>query len=328
MAWLRALIHKMATSTQAAWVHARHLITGAAHLGRTAAATALAIVGTPGAYDATTHAIRKTITTVWRLGTRILDWMGQRTTAVAHRTGTAIGALSPTLGRHLARLATAIATPLRRVGATVRGWIETAAQLTWMLASSDLVRVSTTRSAQLALGLIGVHALTQGAAAARLIDALPWTVTLVSTATDPVRALLFVAGTAAAAMAIALAQLLRQLRTQPEDPSPVAPAAELGIPHAVPDLEAEVLTDLAVIAGKVAVEVQRDGSVVVTGIPDTVPEDLGHVVAEIALDAAMRRIRRTLPVRPVPSRDDRRLFTKAARDAVRAEAERRRGQVA
>jgi hypothetical protein len=108
-----------------------------------------------------------------------------------------------------------------------------------MLASSDLVRVSTTRSAQLALGLIGVHALTQGAAAARLIDALPWTVTLVPTATDPVRALLLGGGTAAAAMAIALAQLLRQLPTQPEGPSPVAPAVELGLPQGVPDLEAE-----------------------------------------------------------------------------------------
>ena len=95
-----------------------------------------------------------------------------------------------------------------------------------------------------------------------------------------------------------------------------------------PDLEVEVLTDLTVIAGKVNVEIQRDGSVVVTGIPDTVPEDLGQVVAEIALDAAMRQIRRTLPVRPVPSRDDRRLFTKAARDAVRAEAARRQGHAA
>jgi hypothetical protein len=67
---------------------------------------------------------------------------------------------------------------------------------------------------------------------------------------------------------------------------------------------------------------------VVTGIPDAVPEDLGQVVAEIALDAAMRQVRRTLPVRPVPSRDDRRLFAKAARDAVRAEAERHKGHPA
>ena len=58
------------------------------------------------------------------------------------------------------------------------------------------------------------------------------------------------------------------------------------------------------------------------------PDDLGQAVAEIALDAAMRHIRRTLPVRPNPSRDDRRLFTKAARDAIRAEAARRKEQAA
>ncbi len=146
--------------------------------------------------------------------------------------------------------------------------------------------------------------------------------------TDPVGALAFVTGTAAAGMAIALVQLLRQLRTQPEDPSPAAPAMDTPRPQPVPDLDPDVLTDLAVIAGKVNVEIQRDGSVMVTGIPNTVPEDLGQAVAEIALDAAMRHIRRTLPVRPNPSRDDRRLFTKAAREAVRAEAARRRSDAA
>ena len=79
---------------------------------------------------------------------------------------------------------------------------------------------------------------------------------------------------------------------------------------------------------KVNVEIQRDGSVVVTGIPDSVPADLGQAVAEIALDAAMQHIHRTLPVRPNPSRDDRRLFTKTARDAIRAEAQRRNGHAA
>jgi hypothetical protein len=128
------------------------------------------------------------------------------------------------------------------------------------------------------------------------------------------------------AMGVAAARLAREVR-QPEPPTVTAAAASVPVDEGS-DAEIVVLTDLAVIAGKVNVEVQRDGSVVVTGIPDTVPPDLGQVVAEIALDAAMRQIRRTLPVRPVPSRDDRRLFTKAARDAIRAEAARRNGLAA
>ena len=72
------------------------------------------------------------------------------------------------------------------------------------------------------------------------------------------------------AMGVAAARLARQVRPEP-------PAANEGL-AAVPEpqLEVEVLTDLSVIAGKVNVEIQRDGSAVVTGIPDSVPEDLGR----------------------------------------------------
>ena len=87
---------------------------------------------------------------------------------------------------------------------------------------------------------------------------------------------------------------------------------------------ARVLTDLAEIARTVHVVVQTDGSVVVEGIPASVPEELREVVAQIAADAAVRHMERTLRVRPTPSRSDRRLFTKAAREALIAEAKRRR----
>ena len=60
------------------------------------------------------------------------------------------------------------------------------------------------------------------------------------------------------------------------------------------------------------------------GIPATVPADLREVVARIAADAAVRHMQRTLRVRPTPSRDDRRLWSKVAREALVAEAKRRR----
>ena len=47
---------------------------------------------------------------------------------------------------------------------------------------------------------------------------------------------------------------------------------------------------------------------------------------DIAADAAIGRMQRTLRVRPAPSRDDRRLFTQAARQALIAEAKRRRNE--
>ena len=84
------------------------------------------------------------------------------------------------------------------------------------------------------------------------------------------------------------------------------------------------MTDLAEIAKTVHVIVEADGSAVVEGIPAAVPEDLREVVASIAADAAVTHMQRTVRVRPTPSRDDWRLFTKAAREALIAEARRRR----
>ena len=84
------------------------------------------------------------------------------------------------------------------------------------------------------------------------------------------------------------------------------------------------LTDLAEIARTVHVVVDSDGSVVVEGIPASVAEELREVVAHIAADATIRHVERALRVRLTPSRSDRRLWTKAAREALVAEAKRRR----
>ncbi len=150
-------------------------------------------------------------------------------------------------------------------------------------------------------------------------------------ATTPLRALGFVAAaTTATALGVALLRLLRT----PNAPRPThAAAAAAAVPVTlVPDGttpdEARVLTDLGLIAATVHVQIQPDGSVTVTGIPDTVPPDLGHAIAEIALEAATRQLERTLRIRRTPNRDDRRVLTKVARDAIRAEAARRAGTTA
>jgi hypothetical protein len=326
MAMLAALIRKMAATGQTAWTAAGNLIASAGRHGRTLAHTTLAVIGSPAGYQLAVTGIRTAISTMWH-GLKITaSWVTRTTGRLADKALRLVGAVSPVMAAHLNRARTAVTRPILGTARTAVRWVETAGHLMWMLATTDLVRTCTTRAALAAVTLISLHALTQGALAARVVQALPWTMDAIITITNPTHALAFVAGTMLIAMGVAAARLARQVR-QPEPPTATAAAAAV---PAAEDAEAEivVLTDLAVIAGKVNVEVQRDGSVVVTGIPDTVPPDLGQVVAEIALDAAMRQIRRTLPVRPVPSRDDRRLFTKAARDAVRAEAARRNGHAA
>ncbi len=87
----------------------------------------------------------------------------------------------------------------------------------------------------------------------------------------------------------------------------------------VPDPEpvAEPVIDWDAVAASVRVEITNDGSVVVVGIPNAVPREYGEIIARIATDAALKHWNRTRVTRPCPSRDDRRLFTKAAKEAVR-----------
>ncbi len=79
------------------------------------------------------------------------------------------------------------------------------------------------------------------------------------------------------------------------------------------------------IAANLPIEVRNDGSVIAHGIPDDIPRSQGERIARIATEAALRQFSRTKTVRPYPSRDDKRLFTKVAKEAVRAEGRRRSG---
>jgi hypothetical protein len=80
---------------------------------------------------------------------------------------------------------------------------------------------------------------------------------------------------------------------------------------------AQPVYNLEEIAAQEQVEVAADGSVLVHGIPGDLPEDVGLEVAHIAADAATARLEKILMHRPVLTRDDRRLITNAAREAVR-----------
>ena len=78
--------------------------------------------------------------------------------------------------------------------------------------------------------------------------------------------------------------------------------------------------DWDAVAASVRIEITNDGSVVVRGIPNSIPTEYGEVIAKIATEAALRHWNRTRVSRPCPSRDDRRLFSKAAKEAVRNHA--------
>ena len=295
-------------------------------LGRAAATTVLALVGTPASYDAVvalTQAVHHHQLAARPAGRRLgrptphhrgrrrprHDRQGQP----PHSPACSPGSPSPSPSRHAPGPAPS-AEGSRAAG-----------RLAWMLARTELVRTATTRAAQVATLLIGIHALTEGAAAAHLVQVLPWTVNLVSAATNPARALLFVAGTALAAAAVALAQLLRQPAGEPEDPSPAAPERR-------PTRRRRLARTLRLRSSPTwpsspAPSTSKSNATAPSPSPESRPRSRptsDRSSPRSPSTAALRQLRRTLRLRPTPNRDDRRLFTKAARDAIRAEAHRRR----
>jgi hypothetical protein len=249
------------------------------------------------------------------------------------------------LGERAERIGAPVAHAWHRIDAAVKG----AGELVWYLLHTPLVRRATTVAAQAASVVLLVHAVSKGAVVAKVVAMVPASMDLVIALTNPVLALAAVLGVVGAAIAVSLIRLLArprpgpdgepgQQQTGPKDSGngPGRDNADQagrqddrsedhieGKEPVQPLRVAEVLVDLEAVARNVRVEVKPDGSVVVHGIPADLPEDLGRVVAEIARDAVERHLRRILPVRPTPSRDDRRLFTKAAREAIAAEARRR-----
>jgi hypothetical protein len=175
--------------------------------------------------------------------------------------------------------------------------------------------------------------------AAKIVAAIPSSMDLVMAVTNPWITLAGVGVVTVGAMGIALARLMSARSdveghvhdvNAPDDtpPNGDAPPGSVQPAQAAPTKESvavdDVLTDMAEIAKWVHVVIATDGSVTVEGIPGTVPPELREVVARVAADTAIGHVERTLRVRPTPSRSDRRLFTKAAREALVAQAKRRK----
>ena len=109
--------------------------------------------------------------------------------------------------------------------------VEAAGNLLWMFATTDLVCTCTSRAACSAFSLMGVHALTQGTFASKVVQALPWTMDSVITITNPTWAPVCVAGTMLVGMRIAAARLAQQIR-----PEPPTTATQATATATVPDL--------------------------------------------------------------------------------------------
>ena len=281
------------------------------------------MLSTQTGYAALTGAVRTATRGAWKAVTAVARSVGRSARFGSGLVTLAVGYVSAPGADFTLRLADTIAEPVvnscRRIDASVRGL----GDLAWALAHTTLVRTTVTLSASVASGVFVVHTLTQGLLAVKIVRAMPWLMTAVVWATSPWRTLALVGAAGVAAMLIALARLIRSTQDD-EAPDPEPPVAAAGTrPVAVAPGQAPApmpVIDWDAVAASVRIEISNDGSVVVVGIPNSIPRQYGEVIARIATDAALKHWNRTRVSRPTPSRDDRRLFTKAAKEAVRNHA--------
>ena len=323
LAYLRALALKASRTTGKFLTTVRLSLATGGRLIRTTATTALAVIGSDAGYDLARRGIRYLVTTAAGLVGAATRAIGRGLRALGRWAGKALGLISRRLAEKAHDIArTWILEPITRAYNATVAWLTTAGEVLWHITGTALVRTVTTFAAQTAGLLLGLHTLTQGALAARIVTALPAAMSAVAWITQPLHALAVVAAAFLTAGALAAAFMVRGAsRPDPDQPH------DLGLidPH-TPDLVAERPrplpdgVDMNRIAASLNVEITPNGSVVVHGIPEDLDDDTARQIAQTAASAATDRLRRVLMTRRVPNRDDRRLITKVAREAVRRAA--------
>jgi hypothetical protein len=322
LAMLRTIAMKAAGIAKNAWAHTRTVLATASRLPKSVAVTVASVLATRTGYTTLTRIARAVLSTAWNGLTRLLRGAGRAARTTANTVPLVVGFLSPTGADLTLGIIDTLARTVTRWFDKFDGLVRGVGELAWGLAHTRLVRSTVTTAASMASAVFVVHTLTQGLLAVKIVQAMPWLMTAVVWATNPWRTLALVGVAGLTAMGVALVRLIQGSRGMAEDApefDPEPPATEQVPFTVVPDPEpiVEPVIDWDAVVSSVRVEITNDGSVVVVGIPNSVPREYGEVIARIATEAALKHWNRTRVSRPCPSRDDRRLFTKAAKEAVR-----------
>lgn len=325
LAMLRALLLKIHGIARHLWASTGTVLSVTGRLPHAIATAVHSLLSTQAGYRAVTGVVRTVTSGLWGAVRWAARTVGRACRAVADVVTTAVSAVSPTMAGSLHTAADTIAATATGLGRRFDGIVRGGGELAWMLLHTGLVQSTVTMTASAASGLFTVHSLTQGLLATKVVQTMPSLMTATIWATDPVRLLAVVAAAAGAAVLIALGRLIAgsQSTSDPggpddDEPTSMSEALPVPLPERLATTEDWVPgIDWDAVAASVRIEIAPDGSVTVVGIPNTVPREYGQIIAQVATAAALQHWRRTVKSRPTPSRDDRRLFTKGAKEAVR-----------
>lgn len=301
---LRALALKALTHAQHAWDTLTRTVTLSTATLKSAANVALTALASQNGYELALRGTRWLTTTTWNLirytCSRTTRLVGHATRAGYH----ALALINPTLATSVENLLEQyVVEPILNTALTVDATVTSIGDTIWALAHTSLVRTTTTTAAQAASSLLALHAISNGYLAATLVHLIPTLMTGIIWATNPLICLSLIAGTFTLTISIALWQLTRTTTETPTQPD--EPLTQI---------------DLERIIANLRVDITPDGSVTVHGIPADLPDHITQHVAKTATNAATQRLKTILRHRPIPNRDDRRLLTKIAREAIRKAA--------
>jgi hypothetical protein len=345
LAMLHALVLKAARVARVLWNQISVTLTMVATASFSAAATMTTVLSTDEGYTLATQLAKTVIATGWKVFSKTVRFAGR---VVRRLADVAVIAIGYTSGAAVDLAYTTVCTTAQKVE---DGFNRADQKMrafgtqVWQATRSAFVRSVATTGAGLAAAFTALRNLTEGALDEWLTCHLPrkistrllgqWSGLLAVTALTFIVILVgvirgWVQRRKAAKTQTPVAPGGPEKEQEPEDePKKEEEPEELieelhEVPEVVlaeivgPDIEDELAElDWHQLAATVTVDISPDGSVTVNGIPDWVPEHLREDVAHIAADAAIRQMRRTLKLRTTPNRDDRRLFTKVARQALR-----------
>ena len=188
LAMLRALAHKMLGRLSNIAAAVKVTLTRSARVAKAATTTGLALIGSQAGYQLVRHGVRALVTGAVRLASSGLRLICPRAKAVGRVLMSGLATVSPTAAdvtEHVVQQW--VVQPVSDVAVKVTGWVRDVADAVWDLSDSGLVKAVTIRSAQAASLVLAVHTITKGAAAAKVVQALPWAMDVVVTVTNPAK---------------------------------------------------------------------------------------------------------------------------------------------
>ncbi|MEI6363996.1 MAG: hypothetical protein WCP95_17910, partial [Actinomycetes bacterium] len=221
LAYARALAAKAKGWAGTAVFYLKASIRTITRIPKAVANVALSALSTKAGYDAGVSIVGKALGWAGRFASRVIRGTGRLVRKAAKAVTGVVRKIAPRIADTADQAIDTISATVSTVVTIVEVALIGVTSVIGTLVRSPLVKTATTRAAGIASGALAIHALTKGAAAARIVQFAPSAMTAVVWATNPWKLMLGVGLVMVAAVAFAGFRLTRS-----SSPEPVEPARE------------------------------------------------------------------------------------------------------